>query len=339
MAEAVEKDSGQETLHGDRKAAAFLLALDSDTAASILRNLTQAEVTRLTEQMARIQELHASEMDSVLIEFQGSLDQVAIEPLLEDLLVKALGPDRAKEMLDRIRRRHRESEPFRALRKLSSSQLQVILRGEHPQVLALVVSYLKPEAAYEMLHSYEEDLRYDVIRRIAMTEEMPYDMVRQVDALLEARAVEMSSHAAQESERNRFKTIAQVLNLAEVGVTKGILDKMAKELPQAAEEVQSLMFVFEDLAGLADRDLQKVMSDVDKADLALAMKTATEEVKAKLLANLSARARQNLLDEIEMMGPKPLSEVEEAQKNIVEKVREMGDKGEINLHQTGEEYV
>lgn len=339
MPDEAEEENELDGLSGRERAAAFLLSLDSDTAALVMRSMGDSQVSMLTEAMTRMGDLSGQMMDKVLSEFEHQTETIAIEPMLESLLEKALGPDKARSLLERIRRKHRDLEPFRSLRRLNSTQLEMVLRGEHPQVIGLVISYLESQAAYELLKNMEDGLRYEVVRRIAATDEMPFEMVRQVDAILEARAMEIASQASFSSDRNRFQIIAQMLNIAEPGMSKSVLEKLGADLPTAAQEIQALMFVFEDLVQIGDRDMQKVLSELDRADMALALKTASPEVSKKLLDNLSKRARDAIEEEIEMLGPKPLQEVEDAQKRIIEVVRGLEESGDIQISRGGEEMV
>lgn len=325
-------------LSGLRKAATFLLAFDSDTAGAIMRHLDDRDLGMLSEEMTRLGDVTAENVDKVLKEFDQAGESIAVEPMLVEMLEKALGHEKAKALLERIRKRSITREPFRALRRLSLHQLRSVLAGEHPQVLALVVSYLDSQMAFDLLREMDENLRYDVVRRIVCTEEMPFEMVQQIDAILEARAVEAASEKTV-GERNRFQTVAHMLNFAEPGLSKSIMERLNKDLPEAAGEIQALMFVFDDLVLIGDREMQKVLGELDKEDLALALKTATPEVTEKLMGNLSKRARDNLQDEMEMLGPKPLSEVEEAQKRIVEHVRELEERGEITINRGGAEEM
>ena len=183
-------------------------------------------------------------------------------------------------------------------------------------------------------------MRYDVVRRIATTDDLPYEAIRQVDAILELRAHETMAQATGTAEHNRFETIAQVLNVADPGISKTIMDRLGDELPDEANEIKALMFVFDDIMLIPDRDLQKALGDIDKDVLSLSLKIATPEVKDKLFGNLSKRARDSILEEIELLGPKPLKEVEEAQKGIVEIIRKMEERGDIQIQRgAGEQMV
>lgn len=328
-------------MSGPRRAAALLLTLDSETAASVMRGLSEQEVAAITEEMSRMGTITGEEMEQVVEAYrkQAGSGIMQVEPLLEELLEKALGREKAKSMIQRIRSASRDSEPFKSLRHLNHRQVTGMLKGEHPQVVALVVTHLAPEVAIDVLKSMEEDERYEVVRRIATTDEMPVDLIRQVDSMLEVRAFEMARQSTDSASERRYKTIAQMLNFAEQSIAKSVMDKMAKDLPDAAAEVQNLMFVFEDLTKVDDKTMQKILGEVDKADLTLSLKTAAPEVKDKILGNLSQRAREAILDELEFMGPRSLSDVEEAQKRILEQVREMEERGDIMISRGGGEVM
>lgn len=332
-------ETAEVEMKGPRKAATFLLALDADTASKVLRNLSEAEVAAVSEEMARMRRVSPDDVDLVFQDFTNGDTSIQVEPMLQKILEKTLGPERARQLIDRIRKRRKEREPFQVLRHLDVSALEMVLKGEHPQVIALVIAHLDSTTGLDLLRGLEEDLRYEVVKRMAMTSEMPYDMIRQVDDVLSERAVEAAEQGMQGATRNRFKNIAEMLNLAEPAITKTILDRLGKDEPDAAVEIQSMMFVFEDLVKIDDRDMQKVLGSIDKDLLPLALKTASPELNDKLLGNMSKRARETLEEEIEILGPKPLAEVEEAQKQIVDIVRKMSDDGEIQISSGKEELV
>jgi flagellar motor switch protein FliG len=340
---ADDKNSDDEKkLAGRRKAAAFLLSLDSDTAALVMQRMSERDVAMLSEEMTRMGDISGGDVEFMLKEFNRASggDKVAVAPMIQAILERALGKERAKELLEKIRKQSRDAEPFRSLQTLDAKQVATLLRGEHPQVLALVIAHLEAQVASELLKGLTEDLRYEVIKRIASTEEMPAELIRQVDEMLEVRAYSMGNRQADDTGDSRFKTVAQMLNISEPSMSKAILDRLNRESPTVANEIQALMFVFEDLAKIADRDMQKLLSEIDKADLALALKAAPPELANKLLGNLSSRARDNIKEEMEMLGPKPLSEVEEAQKRILQQVRAMEERGDLRINRgTGEVMV
>lgn len=340
MAEMLGNDLEKRT-EGRRKAAALLLALDSDTAARVLRNLSDMDMTILTEEMSRMGEVTGPEMESVLNEFKSAAgsDIISVAPMLEEILTKALGREKAGDLLKRIRQQTRDVEPFRCLSPLSAKQITSILKGEHPQVLAMVISHLRPEIAIDVMKLFDEEVRYQIVRRIATTEELPMDLMRQIDQMLEVRAFAMSRQSTDSAGERRFKTIAQILNFAEPTMSKTLIDRLSKDLPEPATQIQSLMFVFEDILKIDDKSIQKILQEIDKADLTLALKTAPKEIADKLMNNMSARARDNTAEELQNMGPKPISEVEEAQKRIMEVIRAMEEKGDVKINRGANEVM
>ncbi len=324
-------------LQGRRRAAAFMLSLDSETAAMVLQRFNEREVGMLSEEMTRLGDISGAQMEKILKDFNKMVggDRVSVEPMIQAILERALGKERAKELLDKIRKQSRESEPFRSLLAFEAKQVATLLRGEHPQVLALVISHLEAGVASELLKDMAEDLRYEVVKRIASTQELPAELVRQVDEIMEVRAYSLSRSATGDSGQNRFKTVAQMLNISDPSLAKSILDRLNRESPQLANEIQALMFVFEDLVKIADKDMQKVLGEIDKGDLVLSLRTAPPEVAQKILGNLSNRARDNMKEEMELMGPKPLAEIEEAQKRVLQAVRAMEERGDIQISRGG----
>ena len=341
MTEAPDKkeDKG---LAGRRKAAAFLLSLDNETAAVVMQRMGERDVAMVSEEMTRMGDLNGADIERTLHDFSIACGggHMAVAPMVTAILERAMGKERARDLLEKIRKQSRDSEPFRSLQTLDAKQMSTLLRGEHPQVLAIVISYLEPAVASELLKGLGDDLRFDVIKRIAATEEMPVELVRQVDEMLEVRAYSLGNRRSDDTGESRYKTVAQMLNVSEPSVSKAIIDRLNREVPALAAEIQALMFVFEDLIKIADKDMQKVLAEIDKADLALALKAAPPELSTKLLGNLSARARDNIQEEISMLGPRPLSDVEEAQKRILQQVRTMEERGDIRINRgTGEVMI
>lgn len=328
-------------LSGRRRAAAFMLSLDSETAAVLMTRLNEREVAMLSEEMTRLGELSGAEMEELLRDFNKRVggDKVNVEPMIQDILERALGKEKARELLDRIRRQSRETEPFRSLLPLEANQVATLIRGEHPQVIALVIAHLEPAISAALLKDMAEDLRYEVVKRIAATAELPSELVRQVDEMMEVRAYSLGRSMTDDQGARRYKTVAQMLNISDPSLSKSVLDRLNRENPQLANEIQALMFVFEDLAKIPDKDMQKVLSQVDKNDLVLSLRAAEPTVRDKMLNNLSARAREGIQEEMETMGPKPLSEIEAAQKRILMQVRQMEEKGEIQIQRGQQEAM
>ena len=339
MPKASGTDDGE--LKGIRKAAAFMLSLDPAAAAMVMQKFSDREVAMISEEMTRMGELRGADSEKMLKEFSSLTggDRTTIEPMLQEILERALGKEKAKDLLDKIKRQTRDSEPFRALMPLDAKQVAQIVRGEHPQVLAIVISHLEAPVASELLRDMDENLRYDVIKRIASTADLPNELIRQIDEMMEVRAFSMSKRGLEPSADARFKTVAQMLNVSDPSLTKSVLERLNKEVPQIASEIQALMFVFEDLTKIDAKGMQKILAEVDKADLTLALRAAPPEVRSKLLDNLSSRARETIQEEIDLMGPKPLSEIEAAQKRILQLVRGMEERGEITVARGGGEQL
>ncbi len=318
-----------------------MLSLDPATAAVLMQKFSDREVGMISEEMTRMGDLRAEDTDKLLKDFnqQTGGEQVEVAPRLRDILERALGKDKAVELLERIKRQAREAEPFRALQPLDAKQVAQLLKGEHPQVLAIVISFLTAPVAAELLRDMDENVRYDVIKRVASTADLPRELISQIDEMMEVRALTMTKRGVEPPADARFKTVAQMLNVSDASLSKSVLERLAKEVPQIASEIQALMFVFEDLTKIDSKGMQKVLAEVDKADLTLALRAAPPEVRQKLLDNLSSRARETIQEEIDLMGPKPLSEIEAAQKRILQLVRGMEERGEITVNRGGGEQL
>ncbi len=331
----------EEELKGVRRAAAFMLSLDPASAAMLMQNFNDREVAMLSEEMTRLGELRGADSEKLLKDFNSLSggDRMTVEPMLQEILERALGKEKAKDLLDKIKKQTRESEPFRALLPLDAKQVAQIIRGEHPQVLAIVISHLDAPVAAELLRDMDENLRYDVIKRIAATADLPNELIRQIDEMMEVRAFSLSKRGMEPPADARFKTVAQMLNVCDPSLTKSILERLNKDSPQLANEIQSLMFVFEDLVKVDTKGIQKILAEVDKGDLTLSLRAAPPDIRGKLLDNLSTRAREAIQEEMELMGPKPLSEIEAAQKRILQLVRGMEERGEIVVNRGGGEQM
>lgn len=318
-----------------------MLSLDPATAAVLMQKFSDREVGMISEEMTRMGDLRVEDTDKLLKDFnqQTGGEQVEVAPRLRDILERALGKDKAIELLDRIKRQAREAEPFRALQPLDAKQVAQLIKGEHPQVLAIVISFLTAAVAAELLSDMDENVRYDVIKRVASTADLPRELISQIDEMMEVRALTMTKRGIEPPADARFKTVAQMLNVSDASLSKSVLERLAKEVPQIASEIQALMFVFEDLTKIDSKGMQKVLAEVDKADLTLALRAAPPEVRQKLLDNLSSRARETIQEEIDLMGPKPLSEIEAAQKRILQLVRGMEERGEITVNRGGGEQL
>ncbi len=328
-------------LSGKEKAAVLLVSLGPDVSAQIFQHLDDEEIEELTLEIANMRKVNSDVKDKTLREFyqlveakdyinRGGIDYA------RDVLKKALGDDKAKNILERLTATL-QVRPFDAIRNTDPSQLLNFIQGEHPQTIALVLSYLQPSQASQVLSSLPQEIQTEVSKRIAVMDRTSPDIIKEVEKVLEKK---LSSVVTNEyASAGGIEAIVDVLNQVDRGTEKNILDHLEEDDPELAEEIRQRMFVFEDIIVLDDRAIQLVVRQVDSHDIALALKTASDEVKEKLLSNMSNRAREMLEEDMEYMGPVRVREVEEAQQGIVNVIRELEDSGEIVIARGEESEV
>ena len=328
-------------LTGLKKAAILLVAMGEDASASIFKQFTEAEVELLTKEISILNNVSADIIAEVTEEFYNMvLTQNYIAAggpsYAKKILEAALDKEKAAEVLKKVQR-SLEVKGFNILKDVDSTQLLAFIQKEHPQTIALVLTQIEIEQAASILSDLPNDLRRDVIYRFATMDTVPLDMVTEIEKILESR-IDFGQGG---SKLGGVKTTAEILNMVGRSVEKNILEGLSKSDPELATEIKNLMFVFEDVIILDDRSIQRVLKEVDSKELAFALKAVTEEVKQKILSNMSERAAQMVNEEIEFMGPVRLREVEEAQQRIVESIRHLEDEGEIviNMGTKGEEIV
>ena len=322
------------TLTGPQKAAVLLVQLGKERSAQLLRELRETEVEELLAEIARLHVVEQDEADAVLEEFnqltsarrffaQGGLR------FAKEVLEETLGPERAAEVLERMQATLVEM-PFEYLRRADARQLLSFLSDEHPQTVALVLAHMRADQAAVVLSGMPEQLQAEVAHRVAVMENANPDAVRHVEQTLERR---LSSVLPQSdaSVAGGLQPLVDIINKADRGTERLILEGLERRDPALAEEVRSQMFVFEDITTLDDRSVQMVLRQVETKDLATALKGVRPEVRETVLRNVSERAAQNLLDEIEVLGPVRLRTVEEAQGKIVRAIRALEESGQIVL--------
>ena len=328
-------------LTGKEKAAVLLVSLGPEVSAQIFQHLDDEDIEELTLEIANMRQVNTDIKDETLREFyqlieakdyinRGGIDYA------RDVLRKALGDNKAKNILERLTATL-QVRPFDAIRKTDPSQLLNFIQGEHPQTIALVLSYLQPGQASQVLSSLPQDIQTEVSKRIAVMDRTSPDIIKEVEKILEQK---LSSVVTNEyASAGGIESIVDVLNQVDRGTEKNILDQLEEEDPDLAEEIRQRMFVFEDITVLDNRAIQLVVRQVESHDIALALKTASDEVKDKLLSNMSKRASQMLEEDMEYMGPVRVREVEEAQQRIVNVIRQLEDSGEIVIARGEESEV
>jgi flagellar motor switch protein FliG len=328
-------------LTGKRKSAILLVMLGPEKAALVLKHLDESDVEQLTIEIANLGKITDEEKKQVLTEFQDiarareMIAQGGIE-YAKEVLQKAFGPEKAMKIIERLVS-NLQVKPFDFLRQADPLQLVNFLQNEHPQTIAVILSYLEPQLAGKILSAFPEELQIEVIKRIALLERTSPDVIRDIEKNLERK---LSGFVMQTfSQVGGVDTAAEIMNSIDRTSERKIMEKLSYDSPELAEEIRRRMFVFEDIVKLDDRSVQIVLREVETRDLALALKGASEEVKQKIFKNISKRAAQLLQDELEYMGPVRLKDVEEAQQKIINVIRRLEEAGEIVIARGGGEEL
>ncbi len=328
-------------IDGRKKAAVLMVSLGPDISAKVFKHLSDEEIEELTLEIANMQKIDKSEKKEILEEFyqlakaQEYIDRGGIQ-YAKDVLEKAVGEDKARDILGRLTATL-QVRPFDAIRKTDPSQILNFIQGEHPQTIALILAYLQPEQASQVMSALPPEIQSEVSKRIAIMDRTSPEIIKDVEEVLEKK---LSTIATSEyASAGGIESIVDILNQVDRGTEKNILDQLEEEDPELAEEIKMRMFVFEDITVLSDKAIQLVLRQVDTHDVALALKTASSEVEEKIYTNMSDRAAEMLKEDLEYMGPVRLREVEEAQQRIVNVIRELEDSGEIVIARGGESEV
>ncbi len=316
---------------GIRKAAVVLLSLDKALAAEVMSQLRKEEVEALTMEIARLDDVTKEEQDGAIEEFYNQgVARVHIErgvmDYAHDLLEQSLGKDKASAILDNVKQ-SLSSVPFGFLHKAGPENLLTFVVEEHPQTIALILSHLPSALAAQVLSGLPSTKQLEVVRRVATMEQTSPEVIRDVEKSLEGR---MTTTFNQQLEKaGGVSAVAQMLNVTDRMTNKSILESLEQESPELVDQIRRLMFVFDDLMKLDDKSIQALLKEVENAQWALALKGASEELRTKIMGNLSQRAAAMLLEEIQYLGPVRVSDVEAAQQAIVDTVRRLEDSGEI----------
>jgi flagellar motor switch protein FliG len=318
-------------ISGIKKAAILLLTVPEDTAAEILKRLDRNSVEEVTREIASLGQIPADACTQVVEEFYNlALAQSYMEQggllLAKTLLEKSLPKEESARILEQIEQTV-NATPFAFLQKAESENLLTFIQEEHPQTIALILSHLPPDKAGEILGGLPQDKQLEVVMRIARMEQTNPEVIREVEKGLEGRLSAIVSQTFEKA--GGVEAVAEILNLADRATEKAILEQLETSNPEMVEQIRRLMFVFEDINLVDDKGIQMVLKEVDNSDLALALKTASEELKEKIFRNMSERASSMIREEMEYMGPVKLSDVEGSQQKIVDIVRRLDDAGEI----------
>ena len=326
---------------GIQKAAILLIALGPERSADIFKHLKEDEIEELTLEIANTRSVSPQVKEDVLNEFyQICLAQQYIAEggigYAKELLDKALGEDRAKEVITKLTA-SLQVRPFEFVRKTDPSQLLNFIQDEHPQTIAMILSYLTSAQAALVIGALPPEKQADVAKRIAMMDRTSPDVIKEVERVLEKK---LSSLVNQDyTIVGGVDAIVNILNTVDRTTEKHIMESLEIEEPELADEIRKKMFVFEDILLLDDRAIQRVLRDVDNADLGVALKAANEEVQNVIFKNLSKRLAAMIKEDMEFMGPVRMKDVEEAQQKVVSVIRKLEDSGEIVISRGGGDEI
>lgn len=334
--------NAKKDLNGVERAAVLLMTIGEQDAAEILKHMSPKEVQAVGEAMAGMSALNKETVNFVLDEFCGVVDEqtalgIGSEDYLRNVLVGALGQDKANNIIDRILF-GRNSKGLEALKWMDARAVAEIIRVEHPQIISIVLSYLDPDHAAEILTALPENMRVDIMMRIAALDGIQPNAISELDEMLE-KQFSGSANSLKTSLVGGLKTAANILNFVETTVESEILDKVKETDEDMGQGIQDLMFVFDNLVDVEDRGIQSLLREISSENLIVALKGADTAVKEKILKNMSKRAGEMLRDDLESKGPVRVSEVEAAQKEILSVARRMSDAGEISLGGSGDDFV
>ncbi len=324
---------------GPKKAAILLLALGEDGAADVMKNLEEAEIQQVGYYMSRFTDVSPEELDIVLEEFYRNsvmADEgvnISSSPdFVKNALTKALGADRAKELSENLGAGEEEAG-LEALRYAEPIMIANYIRTEHPQTIALILSYLKnAEQSSAVLRDLPESLQADILYRMAVIESIPPGVISEMNEVL---TEEMKTAGSMATSVGGVEPVAEILNSVDKATETRILSSIEETNPELAEQIRELMFTFEDMALIDAKQMQLVMKDVDQADMVLALKTASDAVKELIFGSMSSRAAEMVREDLENLGPAKLSDVEAAQQKIIKVVKKLEEAGTIIIAGAG----
>ncbi len=324
-------------LSGLQKAAILLITLGPDKSANVFKFLKEEEIEQLTLEIANTRSINQSLKEEVLDEFyevclaQQYISEGGID-YAKSLLEKALGGDKAVEVIGKLTA-SLQVRPFEFVRKTDATQLLNFIQDEHPQTIALILSYLSTSQAAAIVSALPQDKQADVAKRIAQMDRTSPDVIKEVENVLEKKLANLVNQDF--TIAGGVDAVVDILNTVDRGTEKHIMETLEIDEPELADEIRKKMFVFEDILTLDDRSIQRVLHEVDNNEIAVALKNANEDVQAAIFNNMSKRLATMIKEDMEFMGPVRMKDVEEAQQKIVNIIRKLEDSGEIIIARGG----
>ena len=330
-----------EELTGVQKSAILLIALGPEKSSSVFKHLKEEEIEQLTLEIANTRSVSPQVKEEVMDEFyeiclaQQYIAEGGIN-YAKELLEKALGVEKARDVIGKLTA-SLQVRPFEFVRRTDASQLLNFIQDEHPQTIALILSYLSSAQASAIISALAPDKQTDVAKRIAQMDRTSPDVIKEVEQVLEQK---LSSLVNQDyTIVGGVDSIVDILNTVDRGTEKHIMESLEIEDPELADEIRRKMFVFEDILSLDDRSVQRVLREVDNNELAIALKGSNEEVQNLIFNNLSKRLATMIKEDMDFMGPVRLKDVEEAQQKIVNIIRKLEDSAEIIISRGGGDEI
>ena len=328
-------------LTGIQKAAVLLIALGPEMSSTVFKHLKEEEIEDLTLEIANTRSISPQVKEDVINEFyEICLAQQYIAEggigYAKELLEKALGTEKALDVIGKLTA-SLQVKPFEFVRKTDATQLLSFIQDEHPQTIALILSYLSPTQSALIISALPQENQADVARRIATMDRTSPDVIQEVERVLESKLANLVNQDY--TQIGGVDQVVEILNSTDRGTEKHIMEILEIEDPELADEIRKKMFVFEDILLLDNKAIQRVLREVDNADLELALKGTGEEVQNAIFTNLSKRLAEMIKEDMEFMGPVRMKDVEDAQQKIVNVIRKLEDTGEIIISRGGGDEV
>ena len=330
-------------LTGGQKAAVLMVSLGDETAAGIFKYLEEEEIQTISREIAITKHIQPEIAEEVMEEFhtmtqaRSYISQGGIE-YAKKLLIKSVGPEVARKIIDRLVKALESSAGFTSLERANPQQLSKFIQNEHPQTIALILAHLNASQAAELISSLPEALRSDVAMRMASLQEISPEVVRRISLILEQKLEALGSFATEAY--GGVRAVAELFNRMDRNTGRAVLEKIETENPQLAASIRDLMFVFDDILLIDDNGITEILKRADKKTLTIALKGTSEELQNQFFRNMSSRAVELMKEEMEFMGPIKLKDVEKSQHEVVEIVRQLEEEGVISIGGGGgEDYV
>lgn len=326
-----------EKVSGASKTAILLLAMGDKFTSEAFKRMDRTEIAQISKAMVELESIPKDLVEDVLREFHHALvtGQEMISggaDTVKRLLMKNLDSETAKYIMDSLNLDSGPA-PFRELENVSPRILSQILRNEHPQTLALILGHLHPDQAAELLTNLPAGVRPEILMRLAKLEAVPEDMLMEVDKVLQSQLIAMGGKEGKKV--GGVSAVAEILNAVDRATEEEVLSEIEEESAQMAEDIRNLMFVFEDVTGLDDRAIRELLKEISNEDMTMALRGASDDLKERFFKNMSERAATMIREDLEIMGPTRLADVEGAQQNVVKVVRRLEVEGRIVIGRGG----